>query len=117
MIRRRLLPIEILVFVVGAASLGGEIAATRLLAPWFGESTTVWANTIATVLVALSVGYSVGGRIADRRPDPGILSVIVLGAGALLAVVPFVSGTLLGASGDAFPDLDATTFIGTLLDA
>src|SRR5699024_11882753 len=81
MIRRRLLPIEILVFVVGAASLGGEIAATRLLAPWFGESTIVWANTIATVLVALSVGYAVGGRIADRRPDPGILSVIVLGAG------------------------------------
>src|SRR5690625_6197552 len=73
MIRRRLLPIEILVFVVGAASLGGEIAATRLLAPWFGESTIVWANTIATVLVALSVGYAVGGRIADRRPDPGIL--------------------------------------------
>lgn len=115
MIRRRLLPIEILVFVVGAASLGGEIAATRLLAPWFGESTIVWANTIATVLVALSVGYAVGGRIADRRPDPGILSVIVLGAGVLLAVVPFISGPLLGASVDAFSDIDAATFVGSLL--
>src|SRR5690625_418232 len=115
MLRRRLLPLEILVAVVGAARVGAETAATRLLAPWFGASTIVWANTIATVLVGVSVGYAVGGRIADRRPDPGILSVIVLGAGVLLAVVPFISGPLLGASVDAFSDIDAATFVGSLL--
>ena len=49
-------PIEAVVFVVGAASLGAEIAAARLLAPFFGASTIIWANTIATVLVALSAG-------------------------------------------------------------
>ena len=64
--RRRL---AALVFVVGAASLGGEIAAARLLAPWFGASTLIWANTIATVLLALSVGYWLGGRLADRHPS------------------------------------------------
>jgi MFS family permease len=57
------------VFVVGAASLGTEIAAARLLAPYFGASTIVWATTIATVLLALSVGYWLGGRIADRYPS------------------------------------------------
>src|SRR5579859_4880664 len=51
-----------IVFVVGASSLGAEIAAARLLAPYFGASTIIWANTIATVLVALSAGYAVGGR-------------------------------------------------------
>ena len=55
-------------FCVGMASLGAEIAAARLLAPWFGASTIVWANTIATVLVALSIGYAIGGRLADRNP-------------------------------------------------
>jgi len=59
--------LRLLAFFVGAASLGAEIAAARLLAPYFGASTIIWANTIATVLVALSVGYALGGRLADRR--------------------------------------------------
>ena len=55
--RRRRLPLELLVFVVGSATLGSEIAVARLIAPFFGDSTIVWANTIAVVLVALSIGY------------------------------------------------------------
>ena len=61
--------VELLVFVVGIATLGSEIAVARLIAPFFGDSTIVWANTIAIVLVALSIGYWFGGRMADRRPD------------------------------------------------
>ena len=51
-----------------SSTLGAEIAAARLMAPFFGASTIVWANTIAVVLVALSVGYWFGGRLADRHP-------------------------------------------------
>ena len=51
-----------------SASLGAEIAAARLMAPFFGASTIVWANTIGVVLVALSIGYWLGGRIGDRYP-------------------------------------------------
>jgi len=108
-------PIEAVVFVVGAASLGAEIAAARLLAPWFGASTIVWANTIATVLVALSVGYALGGRMADRDPTPSGLARIVLAAGALLAVVPFVSGPFLRISVDALESVSAGAFLGSLI--
>src|SRR5437764_1254191 len=96
--RRR---IEVLAAVVGAASLGAEIAAARLLAPWFGASTIVWANTIATVLVALSVGYAIGGGLADRRRDLRGLCALVVSAAVLLAVVPFVSGPFLHLSVNA----------------
>ena len=87
--------IEAVAFIVGAASLGTEIAAARLLAPWFGASTIIWANTIATVLVALAIGYWFGGRLADRDPSLQGLSRLVLLAAGLLAVVPFVAGPFL----------------------
>ena len=109
------MPLEILVFVVGASSLGAEIAAARLLAPWFGASTIVWANTIAIVLVALSVGYAIGGRLADRDPTISGLSRVVLAAAVLIAIVPFVSGPFLRASVSAFDNLSIGTFVGSLL--
>lgn len=107
--------LELLVFVVGAGTLGAEIAAARLLAPWFGASTIVWANTIAIVLVALSIGYALGGRYADRDPRPAGLARIVLIASAMLAVVPFISGPFLRQAVKAVDQLSAATFLGSLV--
>src|SRR4249919_2371017 len=107
--------LEVLVFCVGMASLGAEIAAARLMAPWFGASTIVWANTIATVLVALSVGYAIGGRLADRNPTMAGLSRWVVWAAATLALVPFVSGPFLRLSVQAFDELSGGLFVGSLL--
>jgi spermidine synthase len=102
-------------FVVGGASLGTEIAAARLLAPYFGASTIIWANTIATILVALSIGYAVGGRLADRRADLRGLCAIVLIASVLLAVVPFVADPFLRLSVNALGSLSVGGFLGSLL--
>lgn len=104
-----------LVAVVGASSLGGEIAAARLLAPWFGDSTLIWANTIATVLLALSAGYWLGGRLADRDPSVANLSRIVLAAAALFALVPFIAGPFLRVSVDALDSVEAGAFVGSLI--
>jgi spermidine synthase len=106
--------IEAVAAVVGAASLGAEIAAARLLAPWFGASTIVWANTIATVLVALSAGYWVGGRLADRDPTVEGLSRLVLCAAGLLALVPFVAAPFLRISVQALDSVEAGAFVGSL---
>jgi spermidine synthase len=103
-----------LVFVVGAASLGAEIAAARLLAPYFGASTIVWANTIGVVLVALSVGYWLGGRYADRHPHMRGLCLVVLIAAALIAAVPFAARPFLGFSVDAFDTVSVGGFAGSL---
>jgi spermidine synthase len=108
-------PVEVIVFVVGAASLGTEIAAARLLAPYFGSSTIVWANTIAVVLVALSVGYWWGGRMADRAPRYERLSLLIVIGGTALALVPFVARPYLGATIGTLDTLSFGAFLGSLI--
>jgi predicted membrane-bound spermidine synthase len=108
-------PLPLLVFVVGTGSLGAEIAAVRLLAPYFGASTIVWANTIGIVLVALSIGYWLGGRLADRRPNMRGLCLLALSAAGLLAIVPFAADPLLDLGVEALDSISAGAFIGSLL--
>jgi spermidine synthase len=108
-------PLPLLVFVVGTGSLGAEIAAVRLLAPYFGASTIVWANTIGIVLVALSIGYWLGGRLADRYPNMRGLCLLALAAAGLLALVPFAADPLLDVAVDALDSISAGAFLGSLL--
>jgi spermidine synthase len=102
------------IFVVGTGSLGAEIAAARLMAPFFGASTIVWANTIGVVLVALSIGYWLGGRIGDRHPHLRGLCLLVLGAALLLALIPFVAQPFFEVSVDALDSISAGAFVGSL---
>ena len=100
--------VELVVFVAGISTLGAEIAAARLVAPAFGASTVVWANTIAIVLVALAGGYWLGGRLADRHPHkPGMARAALLGAG-LVALIPLVAIPLLGLTEDSLDELSGS---------
>ena len=110
----RLPPLGLLVFVTGTASLGAEIAAARLMAPYFGASTIVWANTIAVVLLALSTGYYFGGRLADRHPHKRGLCVVVLVAAGLLALIPIVARPFLDVSVEAFDEISVGAAAGSL---
>jgi spermidine synthase len=108
-------PLPLLVFVVGTGSLGAEIAAVRLLAPYFGDSTIVWANTIGIVLVALSIGYWLGGRFADRHPHKRGLCMLALAAAVLLAIVPFAADPFLDLAVGALDSVSAGAFVGSLI--
>jgi spermidine synthase len=105
----------LLVFVVGMASLGAEIAAARLMSPYFGASTIVWANTIAVVLVSLSAGYWLGGRLGDDHPHLRGLCLMVAAAAVLLALVPFAARPFLSISVDALDQISAGAFVGSLI--
>jgi spermidine synthase len=112
---RDLPPLGLLVFVVGSASLGAEIAAARLMAPFFGASTIVWANVIGVVLVSLAVGYWFGGRYADRHPHRRGLCTLVLLAALAVAAIPFAADPFLDISVDALDEVSAGAFIGSLV--
>ena len=102
-----------LVFCAGAGSLATEIGAARLLAPYYGSSTVVWANVIGLVLASLSLGYWLGGRLADRHPSPRALGGIVLSAAVLIAAVTFVARPLLDLSVEGLDQLSAGAVIGS----
>ena len=96
---------EAVVFVAGISTLGAEIAAARLIAPAFGASTVVWANTIAVVLVALAGGYWLGGRLADRHPHARGLALTALVGAGLVALIPLLAIPLLGVTEDSLGEL------------
>jgi spermidine synthase len=104
-----------LVLAAGAGSTATEICASRLLAPYFGASTVVWANVIGLVLAALSIGYWLGGRIADRRPQPNTLGAIVVAGGALVAVVPFAAQPFLDLTVRGLNHVSAGAVVGSFL--
>jgi spermidine synthase len=85
------------VFLSGGVLLGVELAASRVLAPFFGNSIFVWGALIGVVLAGLSIGYWTGGALADRIPAPQLLLVVLaVGAGATL-LVPVIDDAVLEA--------------------
>ena len=109
--RRLLLP---LVFVSGMASLGVEFGASRLLAPYFGTSLYVWGVLIGLILIYLSAGYVIGGRLADRHPRPELLYQITAWAGLWIGLIPLVSYPILLLSQQGFKELSVGLVAGTL---
>jgi spermidine synthase len=65
-----------------------EMCASRFIAPWFGTSMIVWAVIISVIMAALSAGYWLGGRLADRRPSWSLLYSIPLAAGVFTSLIP-----------------------------
>jgi spermidine synthase len=106
--------LKILVFAGGFASIGVELTASRLVAPYFGSSTFIWASLIGLTLAFLSLGYVLGGRLADRRPEPVVLYAVAAVAAVAIGTIPFVARPMLNGSLEAFNQLDAGAFYGTL---
>lgn len=102
-----------LVFGAGIGALATEITASRLLEPYFGSSTIVWANLIGVILAGLAVGYWLGGRLADRRPRASVLGLVVLGAALCVAALPFVAKPFLNVTVDGLDQVSAGAAIGS----
>ena len=59
--------LEIVALVNGFVLMVFELAGARILAPGIGSSTYVWTSVIGVIIAALSLGYFVGGKVADKR--------------------------------------------------
>lgn len=89
--------LEIVVFTSGALVMIYEIIGSRIVAPFIGTSTYVWTSLIGVILGSLSLGYYLGGKMADNKPKPGILATILFFAGALIAATILLHNVVLAA--------------------
>lgn len=72
-----------------------ELLSGRILAPTFGSSIYVWGAVITVFMVALSVGYLLGGRMSLTTPRLPTLAGLHAAAGVLmLPVVAFANPVL-----------------------
>jgi spermidine synthase len=82
-------------FVTGAIVMSFEMLGSRYLNPYFGSGIYTWASLISTVLMALTLGYFIGGWLADRTASLSVLAVTVLVASLYMLVLPSFAQPLL----------------------
>ena len=85
----------VIVFVSGAAVLAIEILGTRILGPFYGVSLFLWSALITVTLVALSAGYAIGGRWADKQARLPRLYYLLAGAGLWMLLIPWLTHPVL----------------------
>ncbi|MDO8683055.1 MAG: fused MFS/spermidine synthase [Armatimonadota bacterium] len=90
----RAIAIWLLVFAGGWFVMLTELVGARVLAPYFGNTIYVWGSVIAIFLLALAVGYAIGGRMTQRFYSPLIPTYLAMLAGAYVAVTPFYQDLL-----------------------
>lgn len=86
--RSRLLFYQVTALITGMTIMGLEMLASRFMAPFFGTSTYVWATIIGMAMIALSIGYLLGGRWADRNPRATGLYKVITAAACLTFIIP-----------------------------
>ncbi len=99
--------------------MGIEMAASRLLRPFFGDSILIWANIIGLILIYLAIGYYVGGRWADRDPRAVTLYRAIAWAGFCVGILPVLARPFLQLALPALQTFNAglglSSFAGTLI--
>jgi spermidine synthase len=92
-----------IVFVCGGALMALEMVAARVLAPALGNSIFVWGSVISSVMVALSLGYWLGGHLADRFGASKTLAPVIAAGGLLTCLAPVVANVALPWAADLGP--------------
>ena len=66
-----------------------------MLGPYVGTSIFVWSSIIGIILFSLSLGYYIGGRVADSIPKYSMLSIIIFTAAIFMLFSVLLKSFLL----------------------
>lgn len=106
----------LVVFLAGVGTLGIEMLMPRLLAPFFGTSQPIWAIIISSTLLYLSLGYWLGGRLADHSPSrlAPLLYRLIAWAGLCCGCLPILSRPVLHTAQQALSQFQGGVFLAAL---
>lgn len=108
--------LEFTVFMCGAVVMVFELVGSRVLGPYFGTSIFVWTGLIGIIMGSLSIGYYLGGKIADKKPNFDSLSLIIFLAAISIGITIFIKDFLLIALQFYFGDIRiASVFASVIL--
>ncbi len=87
--------LEFIVFICGAIVMIYELVGSRLIAPYAGTSIYVWTSLIGVILGSLSLGYYLGGKLADRKAEWHFFSTIIFSAAVFIGSTVFLKNVIL----------------------
>ena len=87
--------LKILTFVSGAIIMALEIATSRILTPVFGSTIYTWGSLIGVILSGLSLGYFLGGKLADKNPKFEKICGVVFSVGLFTVGIPFFASAVV----------------------
>ena len=85
-------------FTTGACIMVLELTASRILAPSFGSGIYVWGSLIGVIMIALALGYYLGGRVADSSGDIGVLFKNLIVSALLVSIIPVFGSMVVSIS-------------------
>lgn len=107
--------LKILTFSSGFIVMALEIVTSRILTPVFGSTIYTWGSLIGIILSGLSVGYFLGGRMADDHPRFDKICGIVFSVGLFIVGIPFFASHVVDFSIKVLPGTQYTPLLATFL--
>ena len=107
--------LELAVFICGAVVMIFELVGSRVLSPYFGTSIFIWTSLIGIILGSLSLGYYLGGKIADKKPNFSSLSLIIFLSSVFIGLTILIKDSLLVFLQINFSDIRISSIIASLI--
>ncbi|GFN40282.1 MAG: polyamine aminopropyltransferase [Marine Group I thaumarchaeote] len=113
LIRGKSWQLGFLAFSAGVVVMSLELVASRILTPVFGSSTYTWGSLIGVILTGLSIGYYLGGKVADKNPTFQKFCLVIFSTGLYIVFIPFISPSVLGFSVEVLPASQFAVLLAT----
>jgi len=102
------------VFVAGFVTMALEMLIGRTFIPYFGGTIYTWGALISVFLIGMTIGYVLGGKVADRRPDVRIVSVLFGLSAATMVLLPAYGDAIINLIIDQIEDMRYAALVASI---